>query len=75
MKIINNILSIGDKNIKTLPLDASRYDESNKLYFISLRPLDDKIHPIKSLSWLRSANEILLAFLKMEITYRKSNQI
>jgi hypothetical protein len=31
IKNINNFSFIGDKNIKTLPLDASRYDESNEL--------------------------------------------
>jgi hypothetical protein len=67
VKIVNNFLSIGDNSIKTLALDASRYDESNKLCFIFLWPIDDKTPPIKSLSWLRSANKILLAFLRMEL--------
>ena len=31
MKNVNNFLSIGAKDMKTLPLDASHYDESNKL--------------------------------------------
>ena len=31
MKNVNNFLSIGAKDMKTLPLDASHYDESNEL--------------------------------------------
>ena len=31
MKNVNNFLSIGDKDMKILPLDASDYDKSNKL--------------------------------------------
>jgi hypothetical protein len=36
VKIVNNFLSIGDNSIKILALDASRYDETNKLCFIFL---------------------------------------
>jgi hypothetical protein len=31
MKNVNNFLSIGAKDVKTPPLDASHYDESNEL--------------------------------------------
>ena len=41
-KFYNNLPSINPRNIKMLPLDASDYDDSNKLHFIFLRSLDDE---------------------------------
>ena len=43
MKNVNNFLSIDAKDMKIPPLDASHYDESNKLWFIFLRPIDYEI--------------------------------
>ena len=44
MKNVNNFLSIGAKDMKTPLLDASHYDESNKLYFIFLWSIDYELH-------------------------------
>ena len=45
----NNFLSIGDKDMEILPLDASCYDESDELWFIFLWPIDNKTPLYQSL--------------------------
>jgi len=37
---MNNLVFIDARDTKSLPLDASRYDESNKLCFIFLSLID-----------------------------------
>ena len=40
---MNNSVSIDARDIKIEPFDASSYDESNELRFVSVQSLDDEL--------------------------------
>ena len=72
MKNVNNFLSIGAKDMKTPPLDASHYDESNKLCFIFLWSIDYELHSYKK---SRTKNHYIFNIMFMKYDFKFLNKV